>query len=403
MNFKCWQIKEETYLKTQILSRGVVFTEAALQYAKIHNAKTQNRVYNMPLSADEARPQELFIKHNDGFLTVASCVEPCSSTPIIIDVADRLIANIDDKIIDDVLISFVPEPNYYQKKISNGEPVKNYVTACGYDELNIIPWKGCALPAICKFCGSNNYIDGADVNAFSISANPAVWHEYENEYINNLIEAVKIAKGDACYKKHMHVILISGNLSNNYLDEQSLIYSKISKEIQPHIKDVATEGIVAVITPPKDLNLITALKNAGVEKVVFNLELGDKEYFKKYCPGKNSLGYDFFIERLLKAVEVFGRGNAWCNFVFGLEPDELLLPVCERLAVDGIVTSANVLHLDKGNSLDCGTPSAERIIRFFYELNKINMSQKFKPFYCAEALRTSLSNEAFHRRIIQSS
>jgi hypothetical protein len=401
MQFENWQIKEETYLKAQILSRGVIFTEAALQYAAENNAKTQNRVYNMPLSADKARPQELFITHKDGFRTVVSCVAPSGPSPVLIDAADGLTAKIDNMLIDHVFTSFVPEPEYYPKKISNGDPVKNYVTACGYDELNIIPWKGCALSTMCKFCGSNNYIDGASINAHSISADLSVWRTYENEYTNNLIEAVKIAKSDACYENHMHVILISGNLCNNCLDEQSLFYSNIVKAIYPYVKDKATEGIIVVITPPKNLNLLMTLKDAGVEKVVFNLELGDREYFKKYCPGKNSLGYDFFIERLLKAVEVFGWGNAWCNFVFGLEPDELLLPVCCRLAANGIITSANVLHLDIGNSLDCGTPSAGRIIRFFYELNQINVSQNLKPFYCTEALRTSLSNEAFHNRIMK--
>jgi len=402
MLFENWHVKEETFLKAKILSHGVYFTDSALQYAKKHRAKSQNMVYNMPLDAGAARPQELFLSHEDGFRTVVSCVAPTGSSPVAVDVAcgDKLIIKADNEVTPHVMAEFVPEPEYYQKTLSNGEPVRNYVTACGYDELNIIPWKGCAVSAMCKFCGSNHYIDEA-VNAHSISSNSALWHAYEKKYISNLVEAIKIAKADMCYKNHMHVILISGNLADDCLDKQALIYADIAEGIYQHIEDKASEGIVLVITPPSDLNLLMKLKNAGVSKVVFNLELGDRESFKKYCPGKHRLGYDFFIERLLKAVEVFGWGNAWCNFVFGLEEEAQLLSVCKQLARNGIVTSANVLHLDKGNSLDCCPPSAAGIIRFFYELNKINLEQGFQPFYCAEALRTSLSNEAFYGRILQ--
>ena len=398
-----WDIKEETYLKAQILTRGVRFTNAALQYAAIHRAKGQNMVYNMPLSAETSRPQEMFLEHEDGFRTVVSCVSPSGISPVVVDADDALIVKIDNKPINRVQVSFVPEPDYYQKKLSNGETVKKYVTACGYDELNIIPWKGCASPAMCRFCGSNNFVEEGTVNAISISDNLDLWQDYEREYLQNLRESVNIAKSDSCYSSHMHVILISGNLHNDRLDDQALFYANIAKAIHPLVEKQATEGIVVVITPPKSLSLLTTLKKAGVNIVVFNLEAGNREYFNKHCPGKAALGYDYFVERLVKAVDVFGWGNAWCNFVFGLEPQEKLLPVCEKLANLGIATSANVLHLDKGNTLDCGAPSFESTISFFYKLNQINCSKGFRPFYCAEALRTSLSNEAYHNRIAKNS
>ena len=72
---------------------------------------------------------------------------------------------------------------------------------------------------------------------------------------------------------------------------------------------------------------------------------------------------------------------------------------CECLAKEGIVISANVLHLDKGNTLDCNVPTTNDVVDFFYKLEQINAREGFVPFYCSKALRTSLSNEAHDLRI----
>ena len=85
--------------------------------------------------------------------------------------------------------------------------------------------------------------------------------------------------------------------------------------------------------------------------------------------------------------------------MFGIENIEDTLEKCAGLIREGVVISANVLHLDKGNSLDCNVPSTEDVVDFFYRLEVLNNQKRFKPFYCAKALRTSLSNEAHDIRI----
>ena len=99
------------------------------------------------------------------------------------------------------------------------------------------------------------------------------------------------------------------------------------------------------------------------------------------------------------AVSVWGKGNVWSNLVLGLESNDVSLPLCEQLASMGIVISANVLHLDKGNRLDCSPPGLEQVMDFYFNLERINSCHGFKPFYCSKALRTSLSNEAHDLRI----
>lgn len=391
-------LKPETDLKIEILTRGVEFSKVALKMSIELGAKGQNLVYNAPKDYCEGRPQELFLTY-ENFTTVVSCVSPHKTvSPIIIDVKDGKLISILDNIVihKEVEIGFVPEPGYYNLKTSLGENVKKYISACGYDELNIIPWKGCLLSKACKFCGANkvavkNPLDA--LHASHISKDPEVWHQVKENYLQNLTESIQLALEDPCYDEHMHVILISGNLSNSKLDAQCEIYCEISRHIEPLLREKATEGLIVVITPPTNMNLLNQLKESGVNIVVFNLEVGNEPWFSKYCPGKSTLGRDFFIERLKYSVDIFGYGKVWTNFVLGLEPVKDLLNVCRELAHYGIVSSANVLHLDEGNRLDCNPPTKEQVVEFFYGLNKINQEFKFSAFYCQKALRTSLSNE----------
>lgn len=403
--YKDFLIKEETYLKCKILTQGVEFSENALKLAIQNKAKGQNLVYNMPVNSEKSRPQEIIIKNKyDLYSTVSSCVAPTKKEKAIlidVDINNNLIAIVDNEILQNIDIQFVEEPNYYQYILSNGELAKKYVSACGLDELNIIPWKGCAISKPCKFCGTNSFIEKNELSAFTLKKDSLQWDKNKRNYLKYLKEAIKIAQKDKCYKKHMHVILIAGNLANEQLDLETKIFSEITKEIFPIIKNKSTEGIVLVITPPNDLGLLRLLKMSGVSKVVFNMEAISEEYQKKYCPGKAELGYNYFIERLERAVEIFGRGNTWTNLVFGLEPLDITLNLCREFAERGIIVSANVLHLDKGNTLDCDVPDFESIINFFYELEIINNRYKYLPYYCAEALRTSLTNEVHDGRIVK--
>ena len=114
------------------------------------NAKIQNLVYNKPINVQDTRPQELLIRNSlDSYEITVSCVAPIKTQtrrPVKVDVRDdKLIALYEDRPVEGVEIMFVKEPEYYRKKLHNGLDVKKFVSACGLDELNIFPWKGCAI------------------------------------------------------------------------------------------------------------------------------------------------------------------------------------------------------------------------------------------------------------------
>jgi len=392
----------ETYLKIEILSNGVVFSDSALRYALQVGAKVQNNIYNRPKGASLLRPQELLIEYG-GYETVVSCISPLSSRdPVEIDYQNHRLYVKNRLLIDGVSISFVLEPDYYKRILSTGEKVTKYVSSCGYDELNIIPWKGCAINQTCSFCGVNTVARTANAydDARSISNDIQLWLNHEGYYISSLKEAISIALQDEVFNHHAHVILISGNLSDELLNVQSEIYSRISSAILPDISNKSSEGLIAVMAPPHDEAHLALLKQSGIKIVVFNLETATLATNQVHTPGKLSIHKDYYHDRLLSAVSYFGKGNVWSNFVLGLDPLNDLLETCDRLLSMGIVPSTNILHMDEGSYVAQLVPTADMIINFSLSFNHLLKQYGYKPYYCSKALRTSLTNEAYENRIV---
>ena len=244
-----YDVMPETYLKSMVLTNGIVFSDSALQFASANNAKRQNLVYNMPLGASKERPQELLIRNaTDGYETVVSCVSPVSnSKAVLLDFTNgQLTASVRGIPIQDVQLDFVQQPRYYSTMLRSGKSVKQYVTACGFDEFNILPWKGCAISQMCMFCGANSFVEQNSISAVALSKNHDLWLRHRDSYFAELEEAIRLAVSEKCYLEHMHVILIAGNLADDDLDFESEIFAEISERILPLIqnKNLSTNNII---------------------------------------------------------------------------------------------------------------------------------------------------------------
>jgi hypothetical protein len=295
----------------------------------------------------------------------------------------------------------VSEPKYYAKFTKAGRPVKRMISACGYDEMNIWPWHDCAISRACKFCGINgvNKRYGSDNIDPVYSRSKKMTDNNVLEMLNEIRESSRIAESDEIYKEHLHLIIISGNLPNDKLDYQADLYSKIAINIPDYIKNRANEGIVAVTAPSSRYGLMS-MKQSGISIIVQNLEVWDPDVFSLVCPGKSDIGRDFYIDAQVEAEKIFGFGKSWCNFILGIEPISSLLDGCLELSIAGITPGANIYHIDHGSAGKWSPPLPEEAIEFFNELSSIYKKYSMAPFYCQKALRTSLSNEAFHGRLV---
>jgi hypothetical protein len=424
-------MQAESLVKAYILTHGVRFTSDALRHANAIGAKRQNVVYNLPAtggvsvesnksqrlssaadSEELARPQELFLVGDDGYKVCVSAVAPVLNRECaVVSFRDGLIAIETPshpelgKVVASV--EFVPQPAYYALKTSRGRAVTRWVSACGYDEMNVWPWHDCAIGKTCTFCGINSVQKKAGRNIDTIHAlewrqsGDAIsqWSQVRDGVLAELMEAVELSIDDDCYREECHLILISGNLADHQLDAQALIYAELANAITSRYPGRFAEGAVAVTAPPRDLRLLTHMRDNGIEVGVFNLEAFSPDAFAEHCPGKAAIGRDHYLDTLTAGVDVFGWGRSWCNFVLGLEPIETLLEGCEQLAAAGVTPGANVLHLDHGATLRCDPPTINEVVFFFNSLAEICRKHGHRPYYCERALRTSLANEAFAGRL----
>ncbi len=421
-------MQAESLAKAYVLTHGVNFTRDALLHAAQVNAKRQNMVYNLP-AADPMgvgdkllplvltterldRPQELFLVGDDGYKVCVSAVAPvpgrepatvgCSGGRLMLATPSRREAG-------EGLggVEFVPQPGYYDRHTRSGRAVQRWVSACGYDEMNVWPWHDCAIGRTCTFCGINNVQKqaGLDVDllhALELRREPDAerhWRAAREAVLAEITEAVGLAINDDCYREEVHLILISGNLADHQLDTQARIYADIAAAITRLYPGRFAEGAVAVTAPPQDYGLLAVMREAGIEVGVFNLEAFGPAAFTKHCPGKARIGRDHYLTTLACGVDAFGWGRSWCNFILGLEPAVDLLAGCEELAAKGVTPGANVLHRDQGAIACPEPPDVDTVIEFYRELARIYRQHRHRPYYCQLALRTSLSNEAFAGRM----
>ena len=108
-----------------------------------------------------------------------------------------------------------------------------------------------------------------------------------------------------------------------------------------------------------------------------DIEVLDKKLFEWICPGKAArIGYDEWKDRLLQAVEVFGRGYVNTGLVVGTElakpngfesEDEAydsVMAEAESLAKYGVAPVGCVWTIDQGSIFfNQKTPSLEYYIR----------------------------------------
>jgi biotin synthase-related radical SAM superfamily protein len=117
----------------------------------------------------------------------------------------------------------------------------------------------------------------------------------------------------------------------------------VVREVRRSLPDVPI-GVEPYLSRLSD---VEDLKAAGANEIKLNIETFDPERFAKVC-GK--LHYDFVLEALDHAVEVFGEGKVTTNLLVGLgESDENLLDGVRYFAERGIVATLRPLRINDFN------------------------------------------------------
>ena len=168
------------------------------------------------------------------------------------------------------------------------------------------------------------------------------------------------------------VALTSGVYPNSKMIIRKMCH--ITKTIKKTLPSIPI-GVEPLITDREEIAL---LKKAGADEIKINLQIPDRNLFKKICPG---LSYDNILDMLIYAVKIFGEGKVTSNILYGFgETDDTVVQAVEKLAEIGVTATLRRIRINKLNktkiekSLLYKLPSnvsASRILRLAVEQKKV--------------------------------
>lgn len=92
---------------------------------------------------------------------------------------------------------------------------------------------------------------------------------------------------------------------------------------------------------------VQRLNDAGADEIKLNLQCSTRELFSRICP---DLDYDGIRQRIVDAVEIFGRGRVVINIIYGFgETDEELYDAIRGICELGAIPTVRALRINKFN------------------------------------------------------
>ena len=151
--------------------------------------------------------------------------------------------------------------------------------------------------------------------------------------LKQIEEAIKYST-----KFDYHHILIGGGTD---ISEES--WEKII-QITSFVKRILPDKSISLMSVPAPYDKLVSLRQAGIDDVVFNIEIYDNELAEYYMPGKRDNNYDFYYRSLENAVSVFGIGNVRTSFIVGLESTLSLMKGIKEMCKLGIIPSLSIFR-----------------------------------------------------------
>lgn len=382
-----YNYKKSAKLKLKLLLNGVKIDKSAF-YGIGDIYKEYQYGYNDSNWINHAQrqiiPSELVLP---GKIVVAPHLRP--NSPYLIKRIGDTMYLIDENA-DDILsvIEYLPRPRIWDIKLSDGSKLKEYLNIYGTNCLNLFIVANCDFwdeGKPCVFC----------------SLQPAQSFHREvvvHKSLDKIEEAITLAFENDNDLDWM--IITGGSLKDRKLETN--LYYNVLNIIRKHIPQKWSGKIKgnAALLPSNNKEDLERLYETGIEHPSFNMEVWGENLFKSYCPGKEKYAsFKTLVETYGKAVNIWGEGLVWCNFVGGISPIQNLKEGFRFIADLGVVPGANIFHLDPGSvgvKLGLAEPSEEYVIEMYQYLSSLYKEYGYRPFFNQSVLRNSLSNEMFY-------
>lgn len=102
------------------------------------------------------------------------------------------------------------------------------------------------------------------------------------------------------------------------------------------IREFSDCPIAVEFAPPKDLNLVDKLHEAGATVAIMNIEIVDSDLRREIIPGKSAISLEHYHKAMERAVKVFGYGQVSSVMIGGIQDWADIKRECEVLCKMGV-------------------------------------------------------------------
>ncbi|MFQ5427373.1 MAG: radical SAM protein [Thermodesulfobacteriota bacterium] len=250
---------------------------------------------------------------------------------------------------ESVAVSILDPPEFYTRKTASGVRFGDIAVTHGSYTV-ITPDKRCGFfksSAQCRYCAGNFSRDASEADAPVYT-----------------VEEVLETAGAVLKEKASGIIYLSIGFSEG--DDGGI------KFLEPYVRAIKSHFncLVAVeALPPASNEWIERAYAFGVDSMLYNLDIFDKELFSVICPGRAGLiGRQRTLDALKYAAGIFPSGTVASHLIVGLEPPGSTIQGIDFLTDSGVVPILPIFRPSRERPLDVTDLEAEVIIPVYQHL-----------------------------------
>lgn len=296
-------------IKIDVQRRGVRYTDRALAQADPNKHLMQAR--NMFASVGENNdlfPVSLLLR--DG-TTIISAMSPDRSEAYVVDFIDgRLVITDDGAIVEEV--EYWPKPDFHDQLTASGKPMWQIVGITRPQRLDFNPYSHCHFwddGQMCQYCNIGSIYQQEK------RKNNKPLRVATQDISDTVAEALKQPG------RYTNIMLSGGSIpgADNSFAEEVDLYVEILQAIGEHFTTPRFPSqLISSAFDEQQLERIHS--TTGLLTYTTDLEVLNEDKFNWISPGKAArVGYQTWRQRLINAVDIFGRGNVNTGFVGGVE------------------------------------------------------------------------------------
>ena len=254
-------------------------------------------------------------------------------------------------------VETVTKPKYYEHQTMDGTPCQKIALLHGTDCLATSVLQTCAYwstPNRCRFCGIELSLVGG--NTITLKSP------------EQLAETAQKAKA---MDNIRHVVLTTGTATPPGGECSMLAQSARA------IKQQTDLPIHAQCMPPRNMDRLKELKDAGIDTVGIHMESFDAEILKNLAPVKAAMGLIRYQKAWEKAVDIFGPNQVSSFILVGLgETPNTVISGSDLLADMGVYPFVVPLRPIPGSRMEHALPPDPEIMKSIYRKVSWILSKK---------------------------